>query len=339
MMTKNNGRSDSVENTQLETAREAAMNQISACTFGGTGEQLIEELVGAMAAYEEVEPMLLTLEDRDLRRVRINPVNAARTAIAAVPRIEAFRERLAELPKSEVADLDVLPKLAHAVLLLQGRVSGGAGPSVRELVETCIEHREKMVVGAMPLAHAGLMDDRRLASLGRRHGYLDVGNDLTWLADLYRGAWPKVHGKTLVTLADVHLAAELGDRLVNAVLVRDPEAEEPTGPDPKQLLARAVTLLYGCYGRLRDAVRYLTGSDAETAEVMPSLRGRKRKAGAAKAGEPKVVKPEVPEAAATETAVSGAAPAVTVPVELAGQPAAETAPVTEAAEQPPDDSG
>ena len=188
MKTMNNGRFDSVDKSEMETTREAAMKQTSAGNQEEPDEHLLEGLTDAMAAYEEVEPMLLALDEDDVRRLCVDAVKMAFTALAAVPRIEAFREQLAGLAKTEIADLEVLPTLAGAVWYLQGRVSKESRPEVRGLAEACFEHREKLVIGAQPLVYAGLMDADRIEPLGKRRGYLVVATELGWLADMYREA-------------------------------------------------------------------------------------------------------------------------------------------------------
>ena len=246
------------------------------------------------AAYEEVEAMLLSLDAREITKLCLDAGKAADTALGAAPRIEPFRERISALSETDVSDLDLLPRLAGAVLWIQTRIAKESRSAVRELAEASFAHRSKLVVAAPPLVQAGLMDSEQIERVGRSRGYRKVAADLLVLASAYESAWPQVEGKTTVTRQDVLQAAALHDRLVSALVTN----EDSEAPDSKQMRARALSLLHGSYRRLRKALCYLCESESQVRQIMPSLRFGPRKQ-----------KPAGPKPASSEAASSAELPA------------------------------
>ena len=265
--------------------------------------------VAAEASYEQVKPMLLSLDASEIRRFSVDGEHAAYTALAAVPRIEPYRGELATLPKTNITDLDLLPKLAGALLWIEAWIAEESRPDIRELIEDCVLHRDRLRVSALPLVQDGLLDSDRFAIVSRSRGYRKLASDLATLKQLYDDRWPDVAGGTMLTEEDIRWAGELHGRLVGTLLVRHGAPQDPLDPTATQLRARAVTLVRGCYGRLRKGLDYLCDSDAEAARIMPSLRRSPRKAKA------KAVAVESP---AYSTSPASSEPGDSVPDEGAG---------------------
>ena len=249
------------------------------------------------AAHQEIMPLLRSLDESKVRTVRATPRRAADTALASALRIEPFRDKLAALPKIGVSDLDLLPKLAHTLLWIEVRITNASSCDRRALADAGFAHRSKLVVAARPLAEAGLLDSDRVEAIGRRRGYRDLADDLLALASLYGEAWPKVIGKTTVTVEDVRRSGELHARLLLSLL--GPTTNELT---LRQLRARALTLLNECYGRLRKAIHYLRDSASEARRLMPSLRRPPRKRTKVEAAPRAPVETVAPAGASTSSA-------------------------------------
>ena len=297
------------QDRQTEDTRTDGVSTAPAEDQDRLGDDVLELLRHAKDALQEVKPMLLNLDPGAVKKVRVHPKKAAHTALAAWPGIEPFRDKLVALPDTDVADLDLLPKLAQAVWCLEGMLSEEAQRDLRELAGRCFEHRTMLVESARPLARAGLMKSSQVDPLGTCRGYFDLAAELKTLANLYRGSWKAIGGRTLVTEADVDKSVDLGVQLFAAMVARkaSPGAQEP---NPQQLQARAVAALYACYRRLRKALNYLCESESEAAAIMPSLRALSRKSkrteGGATAGGAGAEVPATPTAAAPVS--SGASP-------------------------------
>ncbi|MCU0683451.1 MAG: hypothetical protein MUF34_14620 [Polyangiaceae bacterium] len=142
-------------------------------------------------------------------------------------------------------------------------------------------------MSAEAIVSFGYFDAKRVAAIRRGKGYLDLAQDLLALGALFRGAWPTIGTKTLLTRADVDRALALNEALLEA-LGRRQERTDGSG-DPREAdehLAKAFELFRRAYEECRHAVVYLRRHEGDADSIAPPLARSRRRGRRPQADEP-----------------------------------------------------
>lgn len=231
----------------------------------------------AAAAFTKIEPELADLRPDEIARVNLDIPRAVGVAVAAVPHIASLRPQIAaELPALSLRHIDEVGTYAlgawYAHVVAYPEAQGGhQSPEVSLLLEEAAAVRERLLVGAEALAHAGHLDPGAVATIRSGKGHVDRASDLVALAALYHGSWDRISQKTAVERGDVDRAAELGPKILVALGGR----ERPTGAaspsDPLDRRARAFTLFARAYDTCRRAIHHLRWNEGDADTIVPSL--------------------------------------------------------------------
>ncbi|HEY5957261.1 MAG TPA: hypothetical protein VIV60_11935 [Polyangiaceae bacterium] len=231
-------------------------------------------------ALEKARPEMTVIERDELLPVNLDPLAAASTARGALPQIVQYRVQLAALPGFDIKWLDNLETYAMAATQTQTVFQGASLPpeQFNELVSEATGLRETLLSDATALANRGFVSNAKLGLLKGSHGFRNIASDVLTLANMIRGNWKNVAGKTGVTEAELDRAEIIGDQLINDIGVRE---QAPTTMAAESLeRQQAYTLLVRAYDQLRRGLTYLRWDEGDADDIAPSLYGgRRRKSG------------------------------------------------------------
>ncbi|HEU4405262.1 MAG TPA: hypothetical protein VFS43_08240, partial [Polyangiaceae bacterium] len=244
--------------------------------------------VEAEAAYHRVLPAIEAVPLDEARRINVHVPTAVTTVLGALPSLLALRDEIATLPKNG-AKASTLPKhavdalamlrdlaLATAFAYLATAAHAESETALRARLAEGTPLRDRLLVAAEALAHAGYFDATHVATIRSGTGHLDTASDLIGLGALFRAHWDEVSNKTAVTRADVDRAAELGSVLLEALGQRKLGTDGAGGiGKPDLILRKAFALLSGVYGDCRRAVVYLRWYEGDADLIAPSLFQRR----------------------------------------------------------------
>lgn len=227
----------------------------------------------AAKAFAEVEPQLAALAPSDLQPITIDIPRAVAIAVGAVPHIAKLRSRAAKLPDFDIASIDRLGTYALAAWYAHLLALPQAVPSdLARLLADAKPLRERMLLSAELLAHAGFFRQDAVTAIRAGQGNLDTANDLVALAALFTANWAQVENKSPVEWNQVEQAALLGPRILVALGIRDqPGVKAPGAADPSERRVRAFTLFVRAYDACRRAVTYLRWEEDDVDDIAPSL--------------------------------------------------------------------
>jgi hypothetical protein len=232
----------------------------------------------AQEAFEKVKPQLTAMRAEDVLQVNADIPMAASIALGAYGRMAELRPLIvAELPRHPIELMDELPTYAAAAWYahLISLPPSGSGERLKKLLDEAAPLRDALLLAAEALAPRGLLDADKVAEIRSGLGNLDRANDLAALADLFRQAWPQIASKTAVDRAEVDRAASLGMELLVALGEKGLGERRASGPEARELRARAFTLLIKAYEQCARAVAYLRWQDDDVETYAPSLRPKR----------------------------------------------------------------
>jgi hypothetical protein len=241
------------------------------------GPALLSTTTPRARALPQLAPMLAAVPRHRVRRVHIAPIRVVSILSAFAPRIASLRELIASsLPTFDLAHVDNLPLLArglreaHTALELCER----GDPDLPRLAAIGFELRRSLVIAARALVAHRYLDARPLKHLHRPSGYVHLAADLDLLAEIFRQAWPRIRGKTAITLANLHRAETLAFKLSQrgGARRRTPLALR----EARDRRARAFTLAVTSYEEARAAVQFLRRAEGDADHFAPPLVRRKR---------------------------------------------------------------
>ncbi len=166
----------------------------------------------------------------------------------AMPQILALRPRfVAELPLFDIKLLDKLEDYTLAATHAHTQYLGADTPAeaIPELSEDAVKTRELLLSDASALAKRGYLSEGKLLELKGTNGYRNTASDVLTLAGILRDNWPKISGKTCVSLEELDAAESLGYRLLNALGFR--EQGPATVASVAQARQRSYTLFANAY--------------------------------------------------------------------------------------------
>jgi hypothetical protein len=170
-------------------------------------------------AVEKVRPEMAAIEQDRMLQVNLDPLAAASTVRGALPQIMQYRVQLQTLPDFDIKWLDNLELYSLASTQTQTVFQGTSQPTGQfsQRVDEATALREQLLSDATALAKRGLISDTKLDLLKGSHGFRNVASDVLTLANMIRGNWKNVAGKTGVTEAELDRAEILGDQLIKDI--------------------------------------------------------------------------------------------------------------------------
>jgi hypothetical protein len=225
-------------------------------------------------AYATILEELQRQPDEELAPVNLDIMFAVATALGRIAGLKRFRTELASLPGFDIERFDKLETYAlaagHAHAL---HVRATSSPDVTALVEAATGLREILLADATALGRRGLIGTRSLTTLKGPLGYRNLAFDLSALSSALSEAWPRLEGKTAITMGELSEARLLCDRLLSAVSLR--ERASSSASATAMARQRAFTLFTRAYDQTRRAFTYLRWEHGDVDELVPSLYDRR----------------------------------------------------------------
>lgn len=248
-----------------------------------------------LAGFQRVEAEVRALSERDLVTVNLDVPSAVATALGSLPEIIQRRDEVAALKGVDMGKFDKIRDYAFALAHTHSEYRAALGPAdpIGTLSEEVTEIREQLFGDAQALGRRGLLEASRVEKLRSGVGYKNVAFDVAGLVSLFRERAKELAGKTAVSAHELDHAAELAQKLVTAVGLKE---QSPAGVTAAALLRQqAFTLFTGAYDEARRAIGFLRWHAGDGDTIAPSLwAGR----GGRKPAEPETT---APIAAATPT--------------------------------------
>jgi hypothetical protein len=238
-------------------------------------------------ALNLAQPDMLALKASDLLVMNIDPLAAAQTVCAALPKIEHLRDQMThELRNFEISCLDKAQVYALALIQAHSICLSIDAKSLelRNLIPEASSLRARLLSDLEALIKRGHVSTSRLTSLKGANGYCNIASDLLVIAAVLRDTWGGVSDKTAVTEGDLVRAESMGERILRILGQRDERTElAATASLERQ---QVYTLLMRSYGELRRAVTYLRWHEGDADRFAPSvyrksIPGRKKRSAAA----------------------------------------------------------
>ena len=249
------------------------------------------EIKEFLAGFERVEAEVRAVPERDLVLVNLDVPSAVATALGAWPEIVQRREEVATLKGADITKFDKIRDYAFALGHAHSEYRAALGPAdpIGTLAEEVTEAREQLFADAQGLGRRGLLEASRVEKLRSGVGYKNVAFDVLGLVGLFRERAQDLAGKTAVTAQELDQAAELAQRLVTAVGLK--EQSPATITAAALLRQQAFTLFTQAYDEARRAIGFLRWHAGDSDTVAPSLwAGR----GGRKATDPDPTAPIIP---------------------------------------------
>jgi len=237
-------------------------------------------------AFNQLLKEYQDLPAEELVAIGVDVKSAVATVLGALPEIRRFS---AELPKFAPhlnaavlgpAVVDRLERAAFALNWAHGRYLAAGQPSndLLAMVEKGVELRDQLLADASTLARRGLIEPTSLDQVQTATGYKNLAADLTVLASVLKDAWPRVEGKCAIQFEELELAGSLGERIIEAVGVREQGA--PVVASASDMRARVFTDLVERYDDVRRSISYARWRQDDADSIAPSLyAGRRRRSG------------------------------------------------------------
>lgn len=290
-------------------------NANSAAPVANTDEEF-------MLGFQRVEAAVRAVPEQELLPLNLDVPSTVTTVLGAWPEIRAFRDTVAALPGANMTAFDNLRDYALALAHTHGLFRGLAGPpdGLTKMAEDLANIRDMLFADAMALAKRGVFDETRITKLRSGVGYKSLAFDVVGLVQILRERWADISNRTGVQQAELDHAAQLAQRLVTAVGLKE---QQPAATNSVTLLRQqAFTLLVNAYDEVRRALSFLRWHEQDVESIAPSLwsgRGSRTAPDIQPAPAPAPVE-AAPAAAASVPAPVGAS-APPVPLGLPGAPA------------------
>jgi len=230
-------------------------------------------------AFRAGLPELLARPKDKLLMVNVDVRRAFCLGLAAPERLRPWRRRiLDELPRFDVNALDRLEQYAKALMHAQVEytLARKRPADIRTLTETTQSHYRVLLNDARALAGRGILAPGKLAQLTGCRRRVDRVLALSALVSILKTAWPRIQGKTALTLTELAQADKQAMQLTCALA----HQKEPLKDLAKvaELRQRAFTVFANAYAQVRRAIHYLCANEKEAEHIIPSLYPRKRAA-------------------------------------------------------------
>lgn len=229
------------------------------------------------AAYQATAPDRAALREEQLIAVNADIGAAVHTVLAAVPRINAIRDKIEALPvdHDRIDRLDVIARAAgHAQAVYA--VASSPPEQLQQVYERAIKERAGLRSDITNLITHELVNADALSGLSNETGYRNVGYDLLSLVEIFRGAGERIQGRTGTLPEDLDEAELLANQLLEMTAQRAGDDKVPPAVVSERV--RAFTLLVSSYDEARKAVGFLCWGTDEADKIAPSIyAGRSKK--------------------------------------------------------------
>lgn len=224
------------------------------------------------AAYESSVADMLALDKARLRKVNLDIPTIVMNVLGAMSEICSLKAecerhfKLMDLTLFDTLEQRVLA-LAYSHTLFQA--ASVTTLPVQELSARVVALRSTLEVDIRAAAARGIIDALRLNELKGNVGYKNQAFDLVLLTALARAAWPRLEGKTHITLAELDEAEVLADQLLTAVGER---AQLPVvAESAADIRVRAFTLFLDGYEEIQRYTGCLRYHENDIEQWVPSL--------------------------------------------------------------------
>lgn len=235
----------------------------------------------AKDAYARVKADWEALANDQLLQVNLEPYFAAETVLGAWVRLKGFRDQIAKLPGVNIALIDKLQDYVLGLRHVQGRyVMATKEPNnLDKLVEEANKLNDILEADARALALRGLFDPEKLSRLQGGNSYKALADDLEALASALEAVYPKIQGKTGITLEELKAATQMSARLTR--LRGEAQLSPEAVADLAEERQRAFTQVVKAYDEARAAIAFLRRGEGDAELIAPNLytaNTRRRKA-------------------------------------------------------------
>jgi hypothetical protein len=246
--------------------------------------------------FLRVEAEVRAVPEESLEPINLDVPTTVTTVLGAWPEILALRAQVAALPSFNIERLDKLRDYALALAHTHGIYRGLAAPpdGVVKLAEQLASIRDMLFADAMALAKRGVFDEARVAKLRSGPGYKNLAFDVVGLVQILRERWTDIANRTGVQQAELDQAAQLAQRLVTLVGLKE---QAPAAANGVALLRQqAFSLLLNAYDEVRRAISFLRWHEQDAESIAPSLWSGRGNRAAPEPEQPPVAAPGVPTA-------------------------------------------
>jgi len=228
-------------------------------------------------AFRASLPELLALPKDKLLVVNVDVQSAVCSGLAVPERLRPWRSRiLDELPRFDVNALDHLEQYTKALMHAQVEytLARKSPADIRVLTEATQCRYCVLLNDARALAGRGLIQPEQLAKFTGCRRRVDRVLALSALVNVLKTAWPRIEGKTALTLAELEQAVEQAMQLMFALAYQKKPLKDLV--KIAELRQRAFTVFANAYTQVRRAIQYLCVDEKEAERIIPTLYPRKR---------------------------------------------------------------
>lgn len=228
-------------------------------------------LAQAEAAFGRVLPAATAIAQSLLVPINLDLPAVVIVGLRVARRLPTFESQLRGLAGFPIDQVLTLHDLVLALHIAQARYLSASTPpeELPELLAKASRWREIMIADVKTLILRGFLSSDALNDFSGSIGYKNVAFDVSGLAQLYKGNWNVLGGKSGLALTEIEEAASLGLTLAEGVASREPETAE--GPSAAEIRQRIFTLFYNTYDELRRGMTFLRWHEGDVDSLVPSL--------------------------------------------------------------------
>lgn len=229
------------------------------------------------AAADRVEADLLSVSDEETLSVTLDVATLVGTVVWVDARLAEHFELLAAMPRLDVARLRKLSDYAYALSYWQqrARLSASPVPGLADMVQAGVAIRERTLHDLGAHVRHGHIASKVIEPFTGTLAYRRVGEDLEALSIVVHEHWRTLEGRTLITLASMDAAYQLGARIIDACAAR--RLAPMNVAHAAKMRDKAYTRLLRTYGEARDAMTYLRRTERDVDTIVPSLYASRRR--------------------------------------------------------------
>jgi hypothetical protein len=223
-------------------------------------------------SYRRVEPELQALAVHRLRLVNLEIPSAVAIVLAAIPRLNRYREAIVkEFLSFDVARFDKLEDYARALVHTDTLHSTTFRSKTEQkaIYAEAFEIRDVLHLDLTVLARRKLIDSKALLNYRGRIGYANVAADLQLVAQILKDNWPSLDGKCATNPAEIEHATKLALRLLRVAGQRDQDTEAQAQATDRR--NRAFTLFVSAYEDAQRVLRCLRYQEGDASDIAPTL--------------------------------------------------------------------
>lgn len=221
-------------------------------------------------ALESFRSEIDAMRDNDVVVARVDVAASALTAIGSMPEIDAHRAQILSVFGASAGDtLDRLVPIARAVLAAHAAYIMERDRDLEPMAAELMEVRSRLFIAASALIQRKHLHKKALDGLNGGQSYQGRVVDTMALAGLFRVLLPTLREHTKVDEDQIAQAERLADQFGAAYSLRD-QAQAGSSKGARDR-ARAFTIFFRAYERIRQMLTYLRWHDGDVEEIAPSL--------------------------------------------------------------------